>query len=209
MIDILRGAQNAAVYDKEYQNVKIYGIGSDMAWRDWQQYIIQLINQGYLEIAFHQNNKLKLTSLSQKVLFEGEKVSFAHLQEFEKAKQAAAVKQVDQGVAPNLFEKLRQLRLELAPAYQIFSDATLKEMEKFHQMSDEEFMQINGVDDKKCKTTDINLLKLLLTFLQKKQKRKYVFRNFSLVPAWTFYRRNSATTSTGTIYHLLAYYEVI
>ncbi|WP_235015815.1 HRDC domain-containing protein [Aquimarina sp. AU58] len=162
---------------KEYQNVKTYGIGSDMVWRNWQQYIIQLINQGYLEIAFHQNNKLKLTSLSQKVLFEGEKVSLAHLQEFEKAKQVAAVKQVDKGVAPNLFEKLRQLQLELAkeagiPAYQIFSDATLKEMEKFRPMSDEKFMQINGVGRQKMQNYGYQFIKAIIDFSAKKQKRK-------------------------------------
>lgn len=177
VIDILRGAQNAAVYDKEYQNIKTYGIGKDIAWRDWQQYIIQLINQGYLEIAFHQNNKLKLTSLSKKVLFEGEKVSLAHLKEFEKAKQAAVVKQVDQGAAPNLFEKLRQLRLELAkeagiPAYQIFSDATLKEMEKFRPMSDEEFMQINGVGRQKMQNYGYQFIKAIIDFSAEKTKKK-------------------------------------
>ncbi|PKV51022.1 ATP-dependent DNA helicase RecQ [Aquimarina sp. MAR_2010_214] len=177
VIDILRGAQNTAVYDKEYQNIKTYGIGSDMPWRDWQQYIIQLINQGYLEIAFHQNNKLKLTTLSRKVLFEGEKVSLAHLQEFEKAKQAAAINQVDQGAAPNLFEKLRQLRLELAkeagiPAYQIFSDATLKEMEKFRPISDEEFMQINGVGRQKMQNYGYQFIKAIIDFSAEKTKKK-------------------------------------
>ncbi|EZH75359.1 ATP-dependent DNA helicase RecQ [Aquimarina atlantica] len=176
VIDILRGAQNTAVYDKEYQNLKTYGIGKDIAWRDWQQYIIQLINQGYLEIAFHQNNKLKLTSLSKKVLFEGEKVSLAHLKEFEKVKQATVVKQVDQGAAPNLFEKLRQLRLELAkeagiPAYQIFSDATLKEMEKFRPMSDEEFMQINGVGRQKMQNYGYQFIKAIIDFSSEKTKK--------------------------------------
>ncbi|OED40523.1 ATP-dependent DNA helicase RecQ, partial [Flavobacteriaceae bacterium (ex Bugula neritina AB1)] len=87
IIDVLRGAQNAVVLDKGYQQLKTYGIANDIAWRDWQQYIIQLINQGYLEIAFHQNNKLKLTELSKKVLFEGEKVRLANLAEFEKIRE--------------------------------------------------------------------------------------------------------------------------
>lgn len=176
VIDVLRGSQNAAVYDKEYQNLKTYGIGNDIAWRDWQQYIIQLINQGYLEIAFHQNNKLKLTTLSKKVLFEGEKVSLAHLKEFEKVKQAI-VEKIDKGEAPNLFEKLRQLRLELAkeagiPAYQIFSDASLKEMEKFRPMSDEEFMQINGVGRQKMQNYGYQFIKAIIDFSAEKTKKK-------------------------------------
>jgi ATP-dependent DNA helicase RecQ len=36
--------------------------------------MIQLINLGYCEIAFHKQNKIRLTSLAKKVLFEGEKV---------------------------------------------------------------------------------------------------------------------------------------
>ncbi len=176
VIDVLRGAQNAAVYDKEYQNVKTYGIGNDIAWRDWQQYIIQLINQGYLEIAFHQNNKLKLTALSKKVLFEGEKVSLAHLKELEKAKQSVVL-QPDQGAAPDLFEKLRLLRLELAkeagiPAYQIFSDATLREMEKFRPVTDEEFMQINGVGRQKMQNYGYRFIKEIIDFTSAKTKKK-------------------------------------
>ncbi|WP_062055570.1 DNA helicase RecQ [Aquimarina longa] len=176
VIDILRGSQNAAIYDKGYQSVKTYSIGNDIPWRDWQQYIIQLINQGYLEIAFHQNNKLKLTSLSQKVLFEKETVSLAHLQEFEKAKQVV-VQQINKGNAPNLFEKLRQLRLQLAkeagiPAYQIFSDATLKEMEKFRPMTDQEFMQISGVGKQKMKNYGYQFIKAIIDFSAEKTAKK-------------------------------------
>ncbi len=176
VIDILRGAQNATTLDKGYQNVKTYGIGKDIAWNDWQQYIIQLINQGYLEIAFHQNNKLKLTSLSKKILFDSEKISLAHLQEFEKIKQAA-VEKIDKGAAPTLFEKLRQLRLELAkeadiPAYQVFSDATLKEMEKFRPMSDAEFMQISGVGRQKMQNYGYQFIKTIIDFSAEKTKKK-------------------------------------
>jgi ATP-dependent DNA helicase RecQ len=33
-----------------------------------------LINQGLCEIAFHRQNKIRLTSLAREVLFEGDKV---------------------------------------------------------------------------------------------------------------------------------------
>ncbi len=176
IIDVLRGAQNAIVIDKGYQGIKTYGIGKEIAWRDWQQYIVQLINQGYLEIAFHQNNKLKLTALSRKVLFEGEKVSLAHLKEFEKAKQVI-LDQSKKAATPDLFEKLRQLRLELAkeagiPAYQVFNDATLREMEKFRPTTDEEFMQINGVGRQKMQNYGYQFIKEIINFSAKKTKKK-------------------------------------
>ncbi len=176
VIDVLRGAQNAAVYDKEYQNLKTYGIGSDISWRDWQQYIIQLINQGYLEIAFHQNNKLKITQLSKKVLFEGEKISLANLKDIEKAKEAI-VQISNKTKANTLFEKLRELRLELAkeagiPAYQIFSDATLKEMEQHRPMSDDEFLQISGVGRQKMQNYGYQFIKTIIDFSAEKTKPK-------------------------------------
>ncbi len=176
VIDVLRGAQNAAVYDKGYQNLKSYSVGKEISWRDWQQYIIQLINQGYLEIAFHQNNKLKLTTRSKKVLFEGEKVSLAHLKEFEKIKEVV-IETLDKSSTPSLFEKLRTLRLELAkeagiPAYQIFSDATLKEMEKSRPISDDEFMQINGVGRQKMQNYGYQFIKAIIDFSQEKRTKK-------------------------------------
>ncbi len=176
VIDILRGAQNTLVLDKGYQNIKTYGIAKDISWRDWQQYIIQLINQGYLEIAFHQNNKLKLTALSKKVLFQDEKISLAHLAEFEKMKENAAA-QVRKSESNTLFDKLRELRLDLAkeagiPPYQIFNDTTLKEMEKVRPISDEEFMQISGVGKLKMQNYGYQFIKAIINFSAEKTKKK-------------------------------------
>ncbi|MBG7631617.1 MAG: RecQ family ATP-dependent DNA helicase, partial [Bacteroidetes bacterium] len=64
VIDVLRGAHNAAILDKGYDTLKSHGVGKEISWRDWQQYLIQLMNQGYCEIAFHKNNALRLTSFS-------------------------------------------------------------------------------------------------------------------------------------------------
>ncbi len=176
VIDVLRGAQNAMVLDKGYQQLKTYGIANDIAWRDWQQYIVQLINQGYLEIAFHQNNKLKLTELSKKVLFQGEKVRLANLAEFEKIKEVAQ-EQINKAKKLDLFETLRRLRLELAkeadiPAYQIFSDASLRDMEKLRPMTDEEFMQVSGVGRQKMKNYGHQFIKAILDFSSEKTKAK-------------------------------------
>lgn len=176
IIDVLRGAQNAAVHEKGYQNLKTYGIAKEISWKDWQQYIIQLINLGYLEIAFHLSNKLKLTALSEKVLFKGEKVSLANLKDIEKAKEIAAPITKKSG-PPSLFENLRKLRLALSkeagiPAYQIFNDASLKEMEKFRPMTDEEFMQINGVGKQKMQDYGHDFIKEIRNFSSEKTKKK-------------------------------------
>ncbi|GAA4278906.1 DNA helicase RecQ [Aquimarina mytili] len=176
VIDVLRGAQNAAVYDKGYQQLRTYGIGNDISWRDWQQYIIQLINQGYLEIAFHLNNKLRLTERSKKVLFNNEKVSLSHLKEFEKIK-ATHVEQSKKTKSNTLFDNLRELRLKLAkeagiPAYQIFNDATLKEMEQHKPTTDEEFLQISGVGKQKMQNYGYQFIKTIIDYSAQKTKKK-------------------------------------
>ena len=130
IIDFLRGSKNAYIYEKEYQNLKTYGVGIETSWQDWNQYLIQLINLGYCEIAFHQQNKIKLTSLAKKVLFENEKVQLNTIKIKEDRKKEKPTTQT-KTITNSLFESLRKLRYEIAteedvPAYVIFSDATLR-----------------------------------------------------------------------------------
>jgi len=147
LIDVLRGSKNAQIYDKGYQNIKTYGIAKDISWIDLQQYIIQLINQGVLEIRFHENGRLLLTPLANKILFEGYKVKLASLQ----IKEKSVIRQAsEEPESFGLFEKLRQVRREIAieenvAAYIVFSDATLKDMETLLPQTEEEFLDVNGV----------------------------------------------------------------
>lgn len=174
VIDVLRGAQNAQVFEKGYQNVKTFGIAGDISWRDWQQYLIQLINLGYIEIAFHDQNKLQLTSLAKKVLFEKEQVRLAHVIQRETRKEPVVTEKKPEN---SLFERLRQLRLKLAkeeeiPPYLIFNDATLKEMEKERPMTDEEFLQINGVGRQKMQNYGYQFIKEIIAFSKDKREKK-------------------------------------
>lgn len=176
VIDVLRGSRNEAVLEKGYENIKTYGAGREISWRDWQQYIIQLINTGYIEIAFHKHNQLHLTTLAKKVLFEGEKVQLAKIPE---EKEVIEVEQKNSGKKDSLFEKLRQLRLTLAqeegiPAYLIFNDATLKEMEKERPLTDEDFIRINGVGKKKMQDYGYKFIKEIIAFTKEKPTKKKV-----------------------------------
>jgi ATP-dependent DNA helicase RecQ len=177
IIDFLRGSKNAYIYEKEYQNLKTYGVGIQNSWYDWNQYLIQLINLGYCEIAFHQQNKIKLTPLAKKVLFENEKVQLNTVQKANTEKHSN--KEIKtKSVANSLFESLRKLRYELAkeeevPAYVIFSDATLRQMEINRPMSEEEFIIIDGVGKAKLEKYGDAFIKTIVTFHKdKKVKNK-------------------------------------
>ncbi|PKB18855.1 DNA helicase RecQ [Flavobacterium sp. 5] len=177
IVDFLRGSKNAAIYDKGYQNLKTYAVGSDISWYDWNQYIIQLINLGYCEIAFHQQNRIKLTPFAKKVLFDGEKVKLTNV--LKKVNQSEEEKIVKTKSTENsLFEFLRKLRAEIAkeenvPAYVIFNDATLKQLEIQRPMSDEEFLSIDGVGKAKLEKYGHVFIKAIIEFQKiKKVKAK-------------------------------------
>ena len=176
IIDILRGAQNATILERQLNQVKTYGIGSDIGWRDWQHYCIQLINQGLCEIAFHENNTLKLTDLSKKVLFENQQVWLTKPVIIKESVKEAPVKKAKTTNVNNLFERLRKLRYEISleeniPAYLIFNDATLKEMEQVRPMSETELLNVSGVGQHKMEIYGDRFIAEILDFMGSKIKK--------------------------------------
>ncbi|WP_417887878.1 DNA helicase RecQ [Zunongwangia sp.] len=175
VIDVLRGSQNEQTLSKNYNTLKTYGIGKDISWNNWQQYILQLINLGYAEIAFHESNSIKLTKHAKQVLFEKKQVKLAKIPD---KKQSVSISNTGKTVSENsLFEKLRQLRLKIAreeeiPAYQIFNDASLKEMERSRPMTDDDFMLINGVGRKKMQEYGFQFIKEIIAYSKQKRTKK-------------------------------------
>jgi ATP-dependent DNA helicase RecQ len=174
LVDVLRGSNNAQVYDKGYNHIKTFGAAKDVPWIDLQQYIIQMINQGVLNIHFHEKGRLVLTPLAKQVLFEGKRIKLAKLEtkKKEEPKQIFAKEEVT-----GLFEKLRALRTEIAtqenvPPYIIFSDATLKDMQLKLPKDSKEFLDVNGVGEAKNKKYGRQFLAVIKTYLAKNTKKK-------------------------------------
>ncbi|TDS18952.1 ATP-dependent DNA helicase RecQ [Maribacter caenipelagi] len=183
VIDVLRGAQNAQVLEKGYQNIKTYGAVKDVSWLDLQQYIIQLLNQGVLDINFREGARLGLTPLAKEVLFSNKKIQLAVLQtEKGKKKSTAKAKTPKTG----LFEKLRLLRQRIAedqgvPAYVVFGDASLKDMELKMPKNEEEFMEVSGVGQAKLeKYADVFIKEIAAYAPAKKSKKKTHEQTFDL-----------------------------
>lgn len=199
IVDVLRGSQNAAVLAKGYQGVRTFGIGKDIAWKHWQHFIIQLINQGYCEIAFHKHNALQLTAFSNNVLFNGAKVALTkpieitEIKALVKEKKTRLKRTKKKGKpkidANNLFERLRLLRYKISqeediPAYLVFSDATLKEIERERPMSDDDFLKISGVGQRKMEVYGDEFIAEIISFmgskLNKSKKKDTVLITYDL-----------------------------
>ncbi|MEP5340659.1 MAG: DNA helicase RecQ [Algibacter sp.] len=225
IVDVLRGSQNAVVLAKGYQGVRTFGIGRDISWKHWQHFIIQLINQGYCEIAFHKHNALQLTAFSKNVLYNGAKVALTKPVEVTEIKAVVKEKKTrtkrtkakakPKTNANNLFERLRLLRYKIAqeediPAYLVFSDATLKEIERERPMSDDDFLKISGVGQRKMEVYGDEFIAEIINFMgskvMKPKKKDTVLETYNLYKSGMSIEEISIERklSTTTIYSHIA-----
>lgn len=174
LIDVLRGSGKKEIFQKGYQNIKTYGAGREIPYPQWQSFLLQILNLGYIEIAADQNNVVKLTESSKKVLFDGEKVELVQLQTIKKRQEAQKAKAKEptkrQRARNELFEVLRVLRRDLArekgvPPYIIFSDATLEEMAATYPVNQIQMQQISGVGEQKLKLYGDTFLDAIRDFI--------------------------------------------
>ena len=164
LIDILKGSASKEVIEKGYDKLKTYGVGRDIPGRDWNDYILQMLHLGYIEIAYNENSRLKVTEIGRNVLFGKEKAMLVVIKREEQTtkrkKGATPVQQtiptptVFDGESDTLFEELRQLRKKLAdqqaiPAYIVLSDKVLHLLASSKPDTIEAFGTISGIGEYK------------------------------------------------------------
>ena len=168
LVDILRGNMSPEVVGKGYQQLKTFAAGRDVPARDWHDYLLQMLQLGYFEIAYNENNHLKITSAGIVVLFGSATALLVLLRREEtneskrgrKRKATVPAQELPLGL-PNteneaLFEALRKLRKRLAdeealPAYIVLSDKVLHLLSTSRPTNLEEFGNISGIGEHKKK----------------------------------------------------------
>lgn len=163
-IDILRGNYSPAVNEHGYSKLKTFGAGRDIMARDWQDFLLQILQMGLLEIAYDEQNHLKITTLGEHVLFGRSALQLAVIKREERpSKKAVKEKEVlpklqldvaasGEALANIVFERLRELRRRLAdeqglPPYIIMSDKVLRLLATIRPKNVEEFGNISGIGE--------------------------------------------------------------
>lgn len=155
LIDILRGSARAELRAKGYDQLKTYGVGHDLPYKVWKEYLFQMIQLGYVEVDYAAGQVLRVTPLGKRVLFGQEKALLALYKEPEETAPTrfkAKPIRPKRAASPDdtLLDALKQLRKQLAekdriPPYQVFTDASLEDMVERRPVSLDAFSDVHGV----------------------------------------------------------------
>lgn len=181
LVDILRGTMSPEVVSKGYQQLKTFAAGREVPARDWHDYLLQMLQLGYFEIAYNENNHLKITSTGSDVLFGRATARLVVIRREEtnetkqgrKRKAPLPGKELPLGLPDTeneaLFEALRKLRKRLAdeealPAYIVLSDKVLHLLSTSRPATIEEFGNISGIGEYKKKKYGKEFVALIRKF---------------------------------------------
>ena len=179
LIDILRGSFSSELVERGYEKLKTFGVGRDISARDWQDYLLQILQMGFFEIAYNENNHLKITEIGNDILFGRKKTKLVAIRREEnttskrRGKKVVVNKELPLGLTTtenkDLFEALRGLRKQLAeqeaiPAYIVLSDKVLHLLSMAQPTTIEEFGSISGIGEYKKKKYGKEFIELIRQF---------------------------------------------
>ena len=184
VIEILKGMRSPSIVRNGYDNLKTFGVGRDVSTNDWQDYLLQMLQMGFFEIAYNDGNKLKITDIGNDVLFGRKTAQLCVIdrQVNEEPRKKPKLKLEIPTITipglppttgiedPKLFEALRALRMTCAneegfPPYIIFSDKVLHSLATIKPVSIEQFGNISGIGDHKKQKYGERFLALIRKFV--------------------------------------------
>lgn len=165
-IDILRGTMSPDVIANNYNQIKTFGAGRDISARDWHDYMLQMLQMGFFEIAYNEDRHLHITPLGQDVLYGKRNVQLAVIsrEDFsvksrrkkKREEQEAEWATIGQVQGNDLFSRLREVRKRVAndigkPAFIVMSDRSLQDLVLKRPTSLEAMANVYGIGEYKAK----------------------------------------------------------
>ena len=182
LVDVLRGNYTQEITENGFDKLKTFGAGRDVPARDWQDYLLQMLQLGYFEIAYNENNHLKITESGKKVLFGESKAMLVVIKHEQTtvskvtktssaSKQSQALPASTNSSDEALFEILREHRKKLAdeqgyPAYIVLSDKVLHLICSIKPTTIDEFGMISGVGEFKKEKYGKDFVTLIRRYLK-------------------------------------------
>jgi len=166
LIDILLGKQTDRVRSNRHDELKTFGIGTELGDQEWRGVVRQLLAQGLLTVSADGYGTLVIAPAAAEVL-DGSRTVMLRREPERKArvaKRSAGAELPD--AARGLFERLREWRAGVAreqgvPAYIVFGDATLRGIAVTKPGSLDELGTISGVGEKKLESYGAGILEVV------------------------------------------------
>ena len=167
VIGVLLGRDDERVRQWGHDRLSTYGIGADIAEKEWRGIFRQLVALGLLAVD-HAHGALQLTAASRPVLKGEQSVPLRRAPEKRKAAPAKS-RRIDAELTAEehaLFERLRAWRAATAkehgvPAYVILHDATLLELVRERPHNLDAMRHVSGIGARKLENFGEALLELL------------------------------------------------
>lgn len=184
IIEILKGMRSPTIVREGYYTLPTFGVGKELSTKDWQDYLLQMLQMGFIEIVYDENNRVAVTESGCDVLFGRKQAQLCVIDRSEKTVSTRKKKIqliIPQFSAPmagggksyiedkNLFEALRQLRRECAeeekfPAYIVFSDKVLHNLASIKPMTLDDFSRVPGIGEYKTQKYGLRFITLIKRF---------------------------------------------
>ena len=159
LIDILRGKVTETIRRNGYDHLPTFGKGAEYDERQWRDFFLQLLQMGYIEIAYDKFNAVKITPFGWEVIRGKRRVDMVDNTREKQLSPAKRNRQLrltipvlggGKSIDPALYEELRLLRKRIAdekgvPAFVIMNDKVLSAIATHKPQNETEFGMIPGI----------------------------------------------------------------
>jgi ATP-dependent DNA helicase RecQ len=184
LVDILTATPSSTIRHNGYDHLRTYGVGKDHPTHIWNDYLLQMLQMGYIEIEYDHWNAVSVTPLGWEVLRGIRRVELCDTIEEEKTKTKGGRQRqlhveipflsTDEDTDRQLHDQLKQLRMRIArseqvPAFVVFNDKVLQLLVMHKPTTVEQFGQISGIGEHKKERYGAIFAETIKAFLESRK----------------------------------------
>ena len=175
VIAVLTGANTEKIRRWRHHELPMHGQGKAHSRPTWAAMARELIRLGYLRQNTEAFSVMEITQQGQAFIHERHTIMLTKPINVPPSKAQLTS---DQPHDESLFNRLRQLRKTLAdernvPAYVIFSDVALRQMAQHYPTTEQEFLRISGVGNRKLEEFGAAFLAVITEYITNNPQQKF------------------------------------